>query len=150
MASKTRKNTQEPTTEDGGGQITLKVQLAALRAELATLRTSRQVKPTRPAETTPRVPRDLPKFKGMCGEDVRQMPFQVGTLCRIHGHNGDDDNTTLPSIAGTAMEDPTSGWFVFWASRTHTEEQTWTRLPQEALAHFEASNYQAVLRQKLR
>ncbi|KAG6587241.1 uncharacterized protein IUM83_02928 [Phytophthora cinnamomi] len=48
------------------------------------------------------------------------------------------------------MEDPASGWFLFWASRTPAEEQTWARFTVDALAHFEASNYQAVLRQKLR
>ncbi|KAG3128992.1 hypothetical protein PI126_g21148 [Phytophthora idaei] len=48
------------------------------------------------------------------------------------------------------MEEPASGWFLFWASRTPAEEQTWGRFTQDALAHFEASNYQTVLRQKLR
>ncbi|KAG4061544.1 hypothetical protein PC123_g3621 [Phytophthora cactorum] len=48
------------------------------------------------------------------------------------------------------MEEPASGWFLFWASRTPAEEQTWGRFTQDALAHFEASNYEAVLRQKLR
>ncbi|GMF53573.1 unnamed protein product [Phytophthora fragariaefolia] len=150
MASKTRKNTQEAATDHGEGQNTLEAQLADLRAEPATLRANRQVQPARPTETRPRVPSGLPKFKGKRGEDVRQWLFQVETLCRIHGHDGDNANTTLPSIAGTAMEDPASGWFLFWASRTPAEEQTWARFTRDALARFEASNYQAVLRQKLR
>ncbi|GMF18456.1 unnamed protein product [Phytophthora fragariaefolia] len=146
MASKTRKNTQEAATEHREGQNTLEAQLADLRAELATLRTNRQVQPVRPTETTPRVPRGLPKFKGKRGEDVRQWLFQVETLCRIHCHDGDNDNTTLQSIARTAMEDPASGWFLFWASRTPAEEQSWAQFTRDALAHFEASYYQAVLR----
>ncbi|GMF44477.1 unnamed protein product [Phytophthora fragariaefolia] len=150
MTSKTRKNTQEAATEHGEGQNTLEAQLAGLRAELATRRTNRQVQPARPTEPRPRVPSGLPKFKGKLGEDVRQWHFQVKTLCRIHGHDGDNDNTTLPSIAGTAMEDPASGWFLFWASRTLAEEQTWAQFTRDALAHCETSNYQAVLRQKLR
>ncbi|GMF35531.1 unnamed protein product [Phytophthora fragariaefolia] len=68
----------------------------------------------------------------------------------IRGRNVCGDNETLPAIAGTAMEDPASGWFLFWASRTPAEEQTWELFTQDAFAHFEASNYQAILRQKLR
>ncbi|EGZ14979.1 hypothetical protein PHYSODRAFT_399389, partial [Phytophthora sojae] len=56
----------------------------------------------------------------------------------------------LPVIAGTAMEKTASGWFLFWASRTPVEEQTWGQFTHDALAHFEASNYEEVLRQKLR
>ncbi|KAE9216866.1 hypothetical protein PF004_g14327 [Phytophthora fragariae] len=48
------------------------------------------------------------------------------------------------------MEEPASGWFLFWASRTPAEEQTWGQFTTDALAHFETSSYQAVLRQKLR
>ncbi|KAG3157462.1 hypothetical protein PC110_g15898 [Phytophthora cactorum] len=48
------------------------------------------------------------------------------------------------------MEEPASGWFLFWASRTPAEGQTWGPFTRDTLAHFEASNYQAVLRQKLR
>ncbi|GMF15818.1 unnamed protein product [Phytophthora lilii] len=92
----------------------------------------------------------MPKFKGKRGEDVRQWLFQVETLCRINGHDASNTNETLPSIAGTAMEEPASGWFLFWASRTPAEEETWGHFTQDALAHFAASNYQAVLRQKLR
>ncbi|GMF23304.1 unnamed protein product [Phytophthora lilii] len=47
------------------------------------------------------------------------------------------------------MEDPASEWFLFWASRMPAEEQTWAQFTHDAFAHFEASNYQAVLRQKL-
>ncbi|GMG15839.1 unnamed protein product [Phytophthora fragariaefolia] len=71
-------------------------------------------------------------------------------LCRINGHDASDSNATMPAIAGTSMEEPASGWFLFWASRTPAEEQTWGRFTHDALAHFEASNYQAVLRQKPR
>ncbi|GMF16032.1 unnamed protein product [Phytophthora fragariaefolia] len=99
--------------EHGEGQNTLEAQLADLRAELTTLRTNRQGQPARPTETRPRVPSGPPKFKGKRGEDVRQWFFQVETLCRIHSHDGGNDNTRLPSIAGTAMEDPASGWFLF-------------------------------------
>ncbi|GMF11563.1 unnamed protein product [Phytophthora lilii] len=124
--------------------------MAELRAEIETLRASRQDRPTKAAETKSRFPSSMPKFKGNRGEDVRQWLFQVETLCRIHDHDASDDNATLPAIAGTAMEDPASGWFLFWASRTPAEEQTWAQFTHDALAHFEASNYQAVLRQKLR
>ncbi|OWZ21030.1 hypothetical protein PHMEG_0004495 [Phytophthora megakarya] len=48
------------------------------------------------------------------------------------------------------MEEPAPGWFLFRASRTSTDEQSWGRFTRDALTHFEASNYQAVLRQKLR
>ncbi|GMF28563.1 unnamed protein product [Phytophthora fragariaefolia] len=119
MASKTRKNTQEATTAHGEGQNTLEAQLADLRAELATLRANRQVQPARPTETRPRVPSGLPKFKGKRGEDVRQWLFQVETLCRIHGHDGDNDNIHRRNCDGRPS---------IWV----------------------ASNYQAVLRQKLR
>ncbi|GMF33902.1 unnamed protein product [Phytophthora fragariaefolia] len=111
-----------------------------------TCRTGRQVQPARPTETRRSVPSGLPKFKGKRGEVVRQWLFQMKTLCRIHGHDGGNDNTALPSITGTAMKDPASGWFPFWASRTPAEAQ----FTRDALAHFEASDYQAVLRQKLR
>ncbi|GMF47048.1 unnamed protein product [Phytophthora fragariaefolia] len=107
---------QEPATEDGGVRSTLEAQVAVMCAKLAALPTSRQVQPARPADTKPRVPSGLPKSKGKYGEDVRHWLFQVETLCSIHGHDGDGDNTTHPSIAGAAMEDPASGWFLFWAS----------------------------------
>ncbi|KAG6594059.1 uncharacterized protein IUM83_19679 [Phytophthora cinnamomi] len=48
------------------------------------------------------------------------------------------------------MEEPASGLFLFWASRTPAEEQTWGQFTCDALMYFEALNYQAVLRQKLR
>ncbi|GMF40427.1 unnamed protein product [Phytophthora fragariaefolia] len=112
MDAKTRKNTQEPATEDGAVRSTLEAQLAELRAELATLPTSRQVQPARPAKIKPRVPSGLPNFKGKRGEDVRQWVLQLETLFRIHGHDGDDGNSTLPAIR-TAMEGPASGWFLF-------------------------------------
>ncbi|GMF17846.1 unnamed protein product [Phytophthora lilii] len=150
MAATTRKNIQEPTPADGGDQTELQAQTAELRAEIEILRASRQDRPTKAAETKPHVQSSMPKFKGKREEDVRQWLFQVETLCLIHGHDGSDDNATLPAIAGTAMEDPSSGWFLFWASKTPAEEQTWAQFTHDALAHFEAFNYQAVLRQKLR
>ncbi|ETN03937.1 hypothetical protein PPTG_23725 [Phytophthora nicotianae INRA-310] len=66
----------------------------------------------------------LPKFKGKCDEDVRQWRFEDETLCRINGDDAADGNHTLPLIAGTAMEEPASGGFLFWASRTSADEQT--------------------------
>ncbi|OWZ13992.1 hypothetical protein PHMEG_00012598 [Phytophthora megakarya] len=73
-----------------------------------------------------------PRFKGKRDEDVRHWLFQVERLCRINGHDATFDNDTLPSRVGTAMEEPASGCFT-----------------QDALAYFEAPNYQSVLRQKL-
>lgn len=114
-----------------------------LRAEIASLQAPVT---TRPQEIQLRVPSNLPKFKGRRGDDVRQWLLQVETLCRIHGHDPTDDNKVMPSIAGTAMEDPASGWFLFWASHTSAENQTWSQFNRDALSNFEASNYQAALR----
>ncbi|GMF18111.1 unnamed protein product [Phytophthora lilii] len=150
MAATTRKNIQEPTPADGGDQTELQAQMTELQAEIETLRASRQDRPTKAADTKPRVPSSMPKFKGKRGEDVRQWLFQVETRCRYHGHDASDDNATLPAIAGTAMEDPAYGWFLFWAFRTPVEEQTCAQFTRDALANFEASNYQDVLHQKLR
>ncbi|KAG3242381.1 hypothetical protein PI124_g12774 [Phytophthora idaei] len=48
------------------------------------------------------------------------------------------------------MEKPTSGWFLHWSSTTRSEEHTWGIFREHVLQHFEASNYYAVLREKLR
>ncbi|ETN08338.1 hypothetical protein PPTG_22999 [Phytophthora nicotianae INRA-310] len=63
-------------------------------------------------------------FKGKRDEDVRQWRFEDETLCRINGDDAAYDNHTLSLIAGTATEEPASGWFLFWASRTSVDEQT--------------------------
>ncbi|OWY91569.1 hypothetical protein PHMEG_00039791, partial [Phytophthora megakarya] len=59
--------------------------------------------------------------------------------------------SNLPKFAGKrgAMEKPTSGWFLHWSSTTRSEEHTWGIFREHVLQHFEASNYQAVLREKL-
>ncbi|GMF46616.1 unnamed protein product [Phytophthora fragariaefolia] len=150
MAPTTRKNDHDAPTADGERQAELEAQLAQLRTEIVALQASNQAPRPPPTESKPRVPSGLLKFKGKRDEDVRQWIFQVETLCRINGHDATDSNATMPAIAGTSMEEPASGWFLFWASRTPAEEQTWGRFTHDALAHFEASNYQAVLRQKLR
>ncbi|ETI29744.1 hypothetical protein F443_23138 [Phytophthora nicotianae P1569] len=149
MAPATRKN--DPDAPPGGErQAELEAQLTQLRAGITALQANNQAQRQPPLESKARVPSGLPKFKAKRDDDVRQWLFQVETLCRINGHNATDDNYTLPWIAGTAMEEPASGWFLFWASKTPTDMQTWRRFTGDALAHFEASNYQAVLRQKLR
>ncbi|POM64578.1 Hypothetical protein PHPALM_19875 [Phytophthora palmivora] len=123
MAPETHKNDHDAPTADGERQAELEAQLAQLRTEI---------------------------FKRKRDEDVRQWLFEVETLCRINGHDVTDSNDTLPAISITSMEEPASGWFLFWASRTPAEEQTWGQFIHDALAHFEALNYQAALRQKLR
>ncbi|GMF44413.1 unnamed protein product [Phytophthora fragariaefolia] len=80
------------------------------------------------AERT-RVPTNLPKFTGKRGEDVRKL--------------------AVPGIAGSAMEKPASGCFLHWSSTTGSEDHTWGIFREHVLQHFEASNYQAVLREKL-
>ncbi|GMF53407.1 unnamed protein product [Phytophthora fragariaefolia] len=47
------------------------------------------------------------------------------------------------------MEKPASGWFLHWSSTTRVEEHTWGIFREHVLQHFEVSNYQAVLREKL-
>ncbi|KAG2782342.1 hypothetical protein PC129_g4633 [Phytophthora cactorum] len=44
------------------------------------------------------------------------------------------------------MEKPASGWFLHWSSTTR---DTWGIFREHVLQHFEASNYQSVLREKL-
>ncbi|POM58471.1 Hypothetical protein PHPALM_36876 [Phytophthora palmivora] len=150
MAPTTRNQTRDDPPVEEGNQAELEAQLAQLRAQIATLQATNQAARAPSGETKPRVPTGLPTLKGKRNEDVRQWLYQVETLCRIHGHDAADSNSTLPAIAGTATEEPASGWFLFWASRTLPEQQTWNQFTIDALSHFEASNNQAVLRQKLR
>ncbi|KAE9038856.1 hypothetical protein PR002_g5787 [Phytophthora rubi] len=96
-----------------------------------------------------RVPDNLPKFTGKRGEVVREWLFQIENACRINGILIEDTSTRLPGIAGSAMEKPASGWFLHWSSTTRNEENTWGIFREHVLQHFEASNYQAVLREKL-
>ncbi|KAE9268035.1 hypothetical protein PR003_g31582, partial [Phytophthora rubi] len=96
-----------------------------------------------------RVPSNLPKFTGKRGEDVREWLFQIENACRINGNLIEDTSTRLPGIAGSAMEKPASGWFLHWSSTTRNEEHAWGGVREHVLQHFEASNYQAVLREKL-
>ncbi|KAE9125861.1 hypothetical protein PF007_g6192 [Phytophthora fragariae] len=77
-----------------------------------------------------RVPSNLPQFTGKRGEDVREWLFQIENACRINGILIEDTSTRLPGIAGN-------------------EEHTWGIFREHVLQHFEASNYQAVLREKL-
>ncbi|OWZ22793.1 hypothetical protein PHMEG_0002436 [Phytophthora megakarya] len=76
-----------------------------------------------------RVPSNLPKFTGKRGDDVREWLFQIENACPV--------------------EKLTSGWFLHWSSTTRVEERTWGIFREHALQHFEASNYQSVLREKL-
>ncbi|POM67176.1 Hypothetical protein PHPALM_16867 [Phytophthora palmivora] len=80
------------------------------------------------AERT-RVPSNLPKFTGKRGKDVREWLFQVENVCSINNITIEDASTCLPGIAG--------------------EEHTWEIFREHVLQQFEASNYQAVLREKL-
>ncbi|KAE9092587.1 hypothetical protein PF007_g18429 [Phytophthora fragariae] len=96
-----------------------------------------------------RVPTNLPKFTGKRGEDVREWLFQIENACRINGIPIEDASARLPGIAGSAMEKPASGWFLHWSSTTRSEEHTWGIFREHVLQHFEASNYQSVLREKL-
>lgn len=158
-------DTTTPTANTRISRVTttseLKKQVKELQEQVATLLREREdvatsLNPTnRIAQQTtitptPRVPTNLPKFNGQRDEDVRQWLFQVENTCRIHSHIVCDENTVLPSIAGTAMEGSASGWFLHWASTIPNEDQTWKTFTSAALAHFEASNYQANMRQRLR
>ncbi|KAG2770007.1 hypothetical protein PC129_g17390 [Phytophthora cactorum] len=96
-----------------------------------------------------RVPTNLPKITGKRGEDVREWLFQIEKACRINNIPIEDASTRLPGIAGSAIEKPASGWFLHWSSTTRSEEHTWGIFREHVLQHFEASNYQAVLREKL-
>ncbi|OWZ22214.1 hypothetical protein PHMEG_0003104 [Phytophthora megakarya] len=150
MAPTTRKNEHDVPQAEGGRQAALEAEIAEMRAEIFALRSRDQGQPSSSTETKPRVPTGIPKFKGKCDEDVRRWIFHVETLCRIHGHDASNDNTTLPAIAGTAMDEPASVWLLLCASRTSADEQSWGRFTNDAFTHFETSNHQAVLRQKLR
>uniref|UniRef100_H3GZY4 CCHC-type domain-containing protein n=1 Tax=Phytophthora ramorum TaxID=164328 RepID=H3GZY4_PHYRM len=96
-----------------------------------------------------KVPSHLPKFTGKRGKDVREWLFQVENACRINGIAIEDASTRLPGIAGSAMEKPASGWFLHWSSTIRNEEHTWGIFREHVLQHFEASNYQSVLRERL-
>ncbi|KAG2886663.1 hypothetical protein PC129_g22159 [Phytophthora cactorum] len=74
---------------------------------------------------------------------------RVENACRINNIPIEDASTHLPGIAGSAMKKPTSGWFMHRSSTTRSEEHTWGIFRAKMLQHFEASNYQAVLREKL-
>ncbi|KAG6621845.1 uncharacterized protein IUM83_07368 [Phytophthora cinnamomi] len=75
---------------------------------------------------------------------------RIENACRINGIQIDDASVRLPGIAGSAKEKPASGWFLHWSSTTRSEEHTWGGGGfREHVLHFEASNYQAVLREKL-
>ncbi|ETO84373.1 hypothetical protein F444_01706 [Phytophthora nicotianae P1976] len=100
------------------------------------------------AERT-RVSGNLPRFTGKRGEDVREWLFQIEIACRINSIQIDDTNTRLPGIAGSAMDKPASGWFLHWSPTTRLEEHTWGIFREHVLRPFEASNYQAALREKL-
>ncbi|EGZ08895.1 hypothetical protein PHYSODRAFT_525830 [Phytophthora sojae] len=113
---------------------------AQLRAEIDRLNQAM-------AERT-RVPTNLPKFTGKRGEDVREGLFRIEKACRINGIQIEDASARLPGIAGSAMEKPASGWFLHWSSTTRSKEHTWGIFREHVLQHFEASNYQAVLREK--
>ncbi|OWZ24220.1 hypothetical protein PHMEG_000798 [Phytophthora megakarya] len=89
-----------------------------------------------------RVPSNLPKFTGKREEDVREWLFQRENACRINGILIEDSTARLPGITGSAMEKPASEDFLHWSSTTRSMENTWG-------FHFETSNHQAALREKL-
>ena len=99
--------------------------------------------------TRPKIPTKLPSFKGKRGEDVRQWLFQIENICRLHGHPIHGDNHQLASIAGSAMEDPASGWYLNWATSVPIEMQKWENFRLSACRQFEPTNYQANLRKQL-
>ncbi|KAG3095726.1 hypothetical protein PI124_g8247 [Phytophthora idaei] len=96
-----------------------------------------------------RVPSNLPKYTGKRGEDVREWLFQIENAYRINNIPIEDASSRLPGIAGSAIEKPASGWFLHRSSTTREEEHTWGIFREHVLQHFEASNYQSVLREKL-
>ncbi|KAG4050903.1 hypothetical protein PC123_g13853 [Phytophthora cactorum] len=96
-----------------------------------------------------RVPTNLPKFTGKRGKDVHEWLFQIENACRINSIPIEDASTRLPGIAGLAMEKPASGWFLHWSSTSRSEEHTCFFFREHELQHFEASNYQAILHEKL-
>ncbi|KAG3092026.1 hypothetical protein PI124_g20691 [Phytophthora idaei] len=96
-----------------------------------------------------RVPSNLPKYTGKRGEDVCEWLFQIENACRINNIPIEDTSSRLPGIAGSAMEKPALCWFLHWSSTTREEEHTWGIFREHVLQHFEASNYQSVLREKL-
>jgi len=53
------------------------------------------------------------------------------------------------ATAGNRRVGQALGWFLHWSSTTRSEEHTWGIFREHVLQHFEASNYQAVLREKL-
>ncbi|DBA03988.1 TPA: hypothetical protein N0F65_010641 [Lagenidium giganteum] len=76
---------------------------------------------------------NIPKFTGKRGEDAREWLFQVEKICRAHSFEVKDDNSRLPGIAGSAMERPALGWFLYWL---------WTTIPKERVLHqFESSMF---------
>ncbi|KAF1317861.1 hypothetical protein FI667_g14472, partial [Globisporangium splendens] len=125
----------------------LRAQIDALQATVAALQAqgNGQI-----SYGTARVPNNLASFNGKKSEDVRQWIFTIERTCQIHGHTVMDSNTVLPVIAGTSMGKSASGWYLHWSSSTPIEDQTWGMFREVALSSFEASNYQAEVRQKLR
>ncbi|OWZ17101.1 LOW QUALITY PROTEIN: Pol Polyprotein [Phytophthora megakarya] len=89
-----------------------------------------------------KVPNNLSKFTGKRGEDVREWLFQIENACRINGIQVEGASARLSGIAGSAMEKPAS-------STTRSEEDTWENFREHVPQHFESSNYQAALREKL-
>jgi hypothetical protein len=53
------------------------------------------------------------------------------------------------ATAGNRRVGQALGWFLHWSSTTRSEEHTWGIFREHVFQHFEASNYQAVLREKL-
>ncbi|DAZ96859.1 TPA: hypothetical protein N0F65_008290, partial [Lagenidium giganteum] len=128
----------------------LRNQVAALETALRELQSQQDTHGPGSASTyAARVPTNLPSFCGRRQDDVRQWLFHVETMCKIHAHDVCDDNAMLPAIAGLAVAEPASGWFLNWANTVPPEKQVWGRFKIDVLAHFEASNYQATLRLKL-
>ncbi|DAZ98790.1 TPA: hypothetical protein N0F65_004006 [Lagenidium giganteum] len=107
----------------------LKDQLAQLQDEITMLRATAMNVPNDPR---PPAPSNLPRFRGTRDDDVRQWIFQGETLCRIYGHHDLTVNCADRAGGGFRMI-PVLG----------VKKSSFR-------ADLGISNYQAVLRQKLR
>ncbi|DAZ97696.1 TPA: hypothetical protein N0F65_009697, partial [Lagenidium giganteum] len=90
-----------------------------------------------------RVPANLPSFRGQRQDDVRQLLFQVETMCQIYAHDVCDENAALSHH--WTCHDRTS---IGGGSELGTYCST-GRFKMDVFLYFEASDYQGTLRLKL-
>ncbi|GMF51055.1 unnamed protein product [Phytophthora fragariaefolia] len=126
MTFKTRKNTQEPAAEDGGVRSTLKP--SSLSCVLSWPLYESAVKPSQRGQLRPSC-----VSQAACSSSRRSAAKTCASGSSKWRH----------CVKTLRLDGSCSG------RRKPVEEQTWAQFTQDALAHFEASNYQAVLRQKL-